>query len=128
MRYKKKHVRADGFRSKLESEVSKVLEGKGLKVSFETEKLTYLLPKRYIPDFVVEYKGKKIYLEVKGYLRFEDQQKMRAVKATNPELDIRFYFPRDQRVHTSKMLNSQWATKYNFPYYIGSLPKDWYKK
>jgi hypothetical protein len=124
-KYRKKHKRVDGFRSKLEHDVSPKLP-KG--TTFESEKLKYFIPKNYIPDFVVPTKsGRKIYLEVKGYLRYEDQQKMRAVKLCNSELDIRFFFPNNNRVHGSKMTNSEWCEKYGFKYCIGKIPRGWFK-
>lgn len=125
-KYKRpKAPRPDGFRSKLEAEVSKKLP-KG--TTFEQEKLKYAIIKNYIPDFVITTKsGKKIYLEVKGYLRQEDQMKMRYVKMANPELDIRFFFPQNNKVQTSKMLNSDWCKKYGFDYCIGKIPKGWFK-
>lgn len=122
-RYKKKHIRAGKFRSKLEQKVGKTL---GRRAKFESERLPYLKPGYYIPDFVYTRKdGSKLYIEVKGFLRDEDQRKMKAVKASNMDLDIRFYFPDDKPVHRSKMLNSEWCTKYGFPYAIGSIPKEW---
>jgi len=124
-RHNKKFLRKDGFRSKLEGEVAKVLP-KGTK--FESEKLKYFIPKTYNPDFVVTTKnGRKIYLEVKGYFRYEDQVKMRYVKVSNPELDIRFFFPNDNKVQTSKMTNSEWCEKYGFKYCIGKIPKGWFR-
>ena len=114
-----------GFRSPLEALVSKSLP-KGMK--FESEKIKYFVPKNYLPDFVYTRKdGKKIYLEVKGWMRYEDQQKMRAVKHCNPDLDIRFFFPKDNKVQSSKMLNSEWCEKYSFPYAIGKIPRSWFK-
>jgi predicted nuclease of restriction endonuclease-like RecB superfamily len=124
-KYTKKHERFGRYKSKLEENVAKIL---GDKAKYEPEKLQYMLPKKYIPDFVVEANDKKIYIEVKGYLRYEDQQKMRAVKFTNPDLDIRFFFPADNRVHLSKMTNSEWCKKYNFPCYIGKFPRGWLKQ
>ena len=50
---------------------------------------------------------------------------MRYVKLCNPELDIRMYFPNDGKVHGSGMKNSEWCERYNFPYAIGKIPKDW---
>lgn len=124
-KYTKKHIKAGEFRSKLEAEVSKRLP-KG--TTFESEKLKYFIPKNYLPDFIITTKsGKKIYLEVKGFLRYDDQQKMRYVKMANPELDIRFYFPNNNKVHTSKMTNSEWCEKYGFKYCIGKIPKGWFR-
>ena len=117
--------RKDVFRSGLEADISKRLPKN---TSFESEKLSYYIPKKYIPDFIIPTRsGKKIYLEVKGYLRYEDQQKMRHVKMCNPELDIRFFFPNDNKVMGSKMTNSEWCRKHGFPYAIGKFPKGWWK-
>lgn len=121
-RYKKKSKRTGKYKSQLEALVAKRL---GRKAKYEPEAIHYLIPKKYIPDFVIQTSDNKVYLEVKGWFRYEDQAKMRAVKASNPTLDIRFYFPKDQKIHGSKMLNSEWCEKYNFPCYVGSIPKDW---
>jgi len=118
----------DGFRSGLETSVwSQVPKKQRPKVKYEGEKLQYLLPKTYNPDFVIHKPDGKIYVEVKGYFRSEDQVKMRAVKVTNPFLDIRFVFAVDNKVGGSKLLCSQWCDKYGFPYAFGSIPKDWFK-
>lgn len=125
-KYKKVSKRTGQFRSLLEKSVSKSLPKKRMK--YESERINYTLPKRYIPDFVIECtNGRKIYLEVKGYLRYEDQVKMRAVKFTNPNLDIRFVFAKIGKIQGSKMTNIEWANKYNFPYCIGNPPKEWFK-
>ena len=124
-RYKRKHKREGEFKSGLEQSISKRLP-KGSK--YEASNIAYVLPKKYKPDFDVPTEaGKIVYLEVKGWMRYEDQQKMRAVKFSNPDLDIRFYFPKDQKVQNSKMTNSQWCQKYGFPYAIGRLPRGWFK-
>ena len=93
---------------------------------YEAEKISYVIPKHYTPDFVVvKLDGAKAYLEVKGWFRFEDQQKMKAVRFSNPELDLRMYFPVDGKVQGSNMKNSEWCNKYGFKCYIGRLPRRW---
>lgn len=115
------------FKSMLEKSVSQKLPRARWK--YEPERIEYMLPKRYIPDFVIATKsGKKIYLEVKGWMRWEDQQKMRAVKNSRPEMDIRFYFANDNKVQTSEMTNSEWCEKYDFPCAIGVLPASWWRE
>lgn len=123
-RYKKRKFKKKGeYKSSLEIDVGKRL---GKKATYETEELKYFIPKTYYPDFIISRPdGHKIFLEVKGYFRYEDQQKMRAVKHCNPNLDIRMYFPTDNKVQTSKMTNSEWCKKYGFPVYIGKLPRKW---
>ena len=107
---KPKGKRFAPFKSMLEKNVSEKLPR--AKWKYEPERLTYVLEKKYVPDFVITRRdGSKLYLEVKGYLRWEDQQKMKAVKAANPDLDIRLYFANDDKVQTSGMTNSEWAAK-----------------
>ena len=125
-KYKKKSKRKGEFKSELEHLVSKKLRRH--KPKYEAEKLKYFIPKNYIPDFIVETpSGNKIHIEVKGWFRSEDQQKMRAVKTCNPELDIRMYFPNNNKVQGSKMTNSEWCVKYEFPYAIGNFPRSWFR-
>jgi predicted nuclease of restriction endonuclease-like RecB superfamily len=125
-RYKKKHKRPSGYRSGLEEVVARMLPK--ARTTFEGEKLVYFLQKNYIPDFIIKKPdGSKVYLEVKGYLRYEDQVKMKAVRIANPDLDIRFYFPKDQKVHTSQMLNSEWCAKWGYPCAIGKIPRGWFR-
>ena len=111
------------YKSKLEANVAKRL---GKKATYETAHISYTLPKRYTPDFVVvQTDGRVVYIEVKGWLRFEDQQKMKAVKFCNPDLDIRMYFPNDGKVQGSRMKNSEWCIKYGFKYAVSKLPRSW---
>jgi hypothetical protein len=121
--FKRRSKRTGKYKSKLESLVARMLRGKA---TYESERIKYVLPKNYTPDFVVlRQDGTKIFVEVKGYHRYEDQAKMRAVKQSNPELDIRMFFPKDGKVQSSEMTNSEWCIKYGFPYAIEKLPKDW---
>lgn len=114
-----------GFRSKLEKKVSMELRrvNKGrYKVAYEKEQLHYVLPKRYLPDFVLHMKdGRKIYIEAKGFFRQEDRQKMAAVKKSNPHLDIRLIFgkPRESDI--------DWCNKHGFKWAAVAIPKDWFE-
>lgn len=124
-KYNKK-LQKGQFRSGLELAVWNKVPKKSKPVTvYEPCKLQYLLPKSYNPDFCI---NGKIYVEVKGYLRYEDQVKMRAVKASNPFLDIRFVFAVDNKVAGSKMVCSEWCQKYGFPYAFGSIPKAWFNE
>lgn len=117
--------RTGKYKSKLEALVAKRLGRKG---RYETVRLVYQPPsKSYTPDFVVQRKGRDpLFIEVKGYLRYEDQAKMRAVKNSNPEADIRFFFPKDNKVAGSKMTNVEWCLKWGFPCAIGEIPDEWF--
>lgn len=123
-KFTKRSKRKGKYKSLLEASIAKTLPKNA---RYETERINYVLPKKYIPDFVVKTKdGRLIYLEVKGYLRYEDQAKMRSVKHSNPDIDIRLVFGADSKVQGSKMTNSQWCEKYNFPFCIGAPPKHWF--
>lgn len=97
-------------------------------VGYETEKLKYTVERNYKPDIVITLSnGKKIYVECKGWFRPEDRSKMLAVKESNPNLDIRFVFPRDNKLNkNTETLYSQWCERHGFPYTIGTeIPKGW---
>lgn len=104
------------------------------KVKFEYEqvKLPYTLEKQYLPDFVTFDKktGKmKLIIEFKGYFDLAAQVKMKAVKRTNPDLDIRFIFQDSTKKvrKGSKLSYADWADKYGFVWAQGSIPKAWLK-
>ena len=97
-------------------------------IRYEAEKLSYVLSKNYIPDIVVYFKnGRKLYVECKGWFRPEDRTKMLAVKKANPDKDIRFVFPRDNKLNkNTDTTYSGWCDKNGFPYFIGTeIPKKW---
>lgn len=98
-----------------------------VKVTYEESRLPYVTYHNYVPDFEVSTRsGVTYFLEVKGYFRTADQVKMKAVKAANPNADIRLIFQKDNKVNKfSKMYYSDWAKKYGFPYAIGEIPKEW---
>lgn len=130
MKFKRRRRFKKGvFKSKLERSVSIELEKiKGIVHSYEINSFDYVIRKKYLCDFTVDTpKGRKIFLEVKGYLSPEDRVKMRAVKMSNPEIDMRFVFDKDNKLsRKSKMTYSQWASKYGFPYAVGGIPKGWF--
>lgn len=95
---------------------------KKIKVSYESEKIPYVIEGKYIPDFILstpDYSGKKIYIEAKGHFRPEAKRKMVAVKTLHPELDIRIVFYSYRKEYV------RWAERHGFPYAIGSIPKEW---
>lgn len=107
------------MRNKFEERLHKQLKKAKVKFKYESEKLEYILIRKYIPDFVLEGKGKKIYIEAKGYLRPEHRSKMVAVKKAFPDIDLRIVF------YSSKPKDIRWANKHKFPYAIGKIPKEW---
>lgn len=114
------------MRSKFEESIFKSLEGK-VKAEYESEKLSYTVTLSYVPDIIVYFVHRPtMYLELKGYLDYDDQRKMRAVKQANPELDIRFVFMKDNKISkTSKLTYSSWSEKYGFPFCFNTIPEEW---
>lgn len=127
MKRAKKRFRRGQLKSELEKRIAKELTKSKHTVDYETTSLDYVIRKKYIPDFILTDKdGKITYLEVKGWLRVEDRIKLRAVKDTNPNVDLRLVFDKDNKLSKhSKMTYSEWAEKYGFPWVVGSVPKEW---
>lgn len=114
-------------RSKLEKQVADDLTQKGATYSYEEESLTYAVPATqhvYTPDFKLP--NCDWYLEVKGYLDAETRKKMLYIARSNPFVDIRFVFQRDNPIRKgSKTKYSDWARKNGFKWAIGKVPESW---
>jgi len=117
-------VPKDGCRSTLEADLCQQMDSLGLPYVYEPQdsQLSYLLT--YQPDFKLP---NGILVEAKGYFDSVDQTKMKRVKQANPTVDIRFVFPRDNRIPRTKMRYSDWCLKNGFKYAIGrQIPKEWW--
>lgn len=111
------------FRSKFEETVWNA----GKKMDFEPHYIPYVIKGSYLPDFLLP---NGIYVEAKGKLDAGTCRKMKAVKASNPHLDIRFCFMRANNPMRkgSRMKYWQWAEKHGFPWCEGTIPLDWWKE
>jgi len=112
------------MRSHLEEQVADLLDQMKVPYQYESEKLPYLIEANYIPDFKVG----DVYLEAKGYFPPDQRRKMKAVKESHPDLDIRIIFqsPNNKISKRSKTTYAKWAEKNGFPwcaYY--AIPVDW---
>jgi hypothetical protein len=113
-------------RNTFEQSVEKQLKQSKVMFSYETEAIDYLLQFEYIPDFIIDKKTEKIYIECKGYLQPSDRRKMIAVKKQHPDLDIRIIFQRDNWLTKKKKQRySDWAEKNGFKWAIAEIPKEW---
>jgi len=99
-------------------------------VEYEPTILAYTISRDYKPDFVVRTKnGKIIYIECKGWFKVEDRIKMRAVKASHPDLDIRILFDKNNKVSSrGKMKYTEWCDKHGFKCAIKTIPTEWYSE
>lgn len=120
----KKH----GFKSGLEENISQQIEGKGIKVEYETEQVPYIIPASehtYHPDFRLP---NGIRIETKGRFVLADRKKHLLVKEQHPELDIRFVFTNSKNKISkkSKTTYGMWCEKYGFKYADKEIPEEWF--
>lgn len=113
------------FRSRLEEKVADLLTNLGVCYEYESTRVPYVLQCNYTPDFLLP---NGIYLETKGLLDEDDRRKMKAVKAANPDLDIRFVFqnPYNKIRKGSRTTYAKWCEKHDFKWCaFHSIPIDW---
>ena len=120
----KKH----GFKSGLEENISQQIEGKGIKVEYETEHVPYIVPAsehNYHPDFRLP---NGIRVETKGRFVLADRKKHLLVKEQHPELDIRFVFTNSKNKISkkSKTTYGMWCEKHGFKYADKEIPEEWF--
>ena len=113
------------FRSKLEENIAKLLDGLGVSFEYESEKLGYTIEHSYTPDFVLP---NYTYLEAKGYWSPADRRKILNVKKSNPEIDLRMVFqaPYNKISKKSKTTYAQWCEKHDIPWSsYHNIPIEW---
>jgi hypothetical protein len=110
-----------GYRSMSEVRFAARLNDADIPFGYETEILKYQYnPQKYVVDFTLEIDNThKILLEYKGKLDGPSRKKMRAVKAANPDMDIRFVFekPNNKLYKGAKLRYWEWAERYGFKWY-----------
>ncbi len=117
------------FKSNYEKLVAYVLTKLGVKYTYEKVKIKYYIEYEYRLDFLVE---SVIMVETKGYFDAADRRKHLAIKKCHPELDIRFLFMNNGRIHKlSETRYSDWCIRHGFKYHVspkGELPEEWLKE
>lgn len=102
-------------KSRLESAFGTFLRRHGIEFGYESQKLGYQLkPQYYLPDFDVE----GMIFETKGYFPNQDRQKMRAVLACNPDIDLYMVFSNPEKTirKNSKTTYGEWCTEHGIPW------------
>nr|WP_042674262.1 hypothetical protein [Methylobacterium sp. B34] len=97
-------------------------------VDYEAVTLSYVITHRYKPDFIIRGANGIIYVEAKGWFKPSDRTKLLAVRAANPDADIRLLFQRPHNRLTSKSTTTYaaWAEKHGFPWAAGAeIPAEW---
>ena len=123
-------ARKYGFKSGLEENISIQIESKGIKVEYESEKVSYIIPASqhtYNPDFKLP---NGIFVETKGRFVAADRKKHLLVKAQNPTLDIRFVFSNSKNkiTKTSKTTYGDWCDKNGIKYSDKIIPDSWFEE
>lgn len=130
-------------RSGLERSIRAGLDQDGVSYEYEPTTFTYTVPEtgylcqkcgqnaivkkvRYTPDF---YVGKRFYVEAKGRFTGTNRRRLLAFRDSQPGIDIRLVFQRDNTLSKSSQTKySQWAKANGFKYHVGSaIPKAWLK-
>lgn len=119
------------YKSRLEDSIAADLEERGVPFEYEKVNLKYLVPAKehtYTPDFEIKVNG--VFIESKGWLKAEDRAKMILVKASNPDLDIRFVFQKDatkQFIYKGSPTSyAKWCDDHGFPWADrGRVPDAW---
>jgi hypothetical protein len=119
-----------GYRSGLEEKIATQIKSKGLKVEYESTKITYSIPEskhKYTPDFILP---NGIIIESKGRFLPQDRKKHLLIKAQHPELDIRFVFTNSRAKirKGSKTSYGAWCEKYGFKYADKLIPDAWFNE
>lgn len=123
----------EGYRSGLELDIATYLDSIGCQYEYEPAdgKVRYTVPetsKLYLPDFVLP---NGIILESKGQFSSKDRSKHLLIKASQPELDIRFVFnnPNTKIGKKSSTTYGMWCERHGFLYakYTKAqpVPQEW---
>ena len=107
------------LRNKFEEKTWKWLKRRKVSFKYEAQKIPYVIASHYIPDFIIETRLGKVYVECKGYLRPEDKRKLVAIKRQNPAMDLRIVF------YARCPSNIRWAERNGFRYAIETIPMAW---
>lgn len=115
------------FRSKFEESIYEAAMRSRKKLVHEPYFIPYIIKGSYLPDFVMP---NGIIIEAKGYLDAASCRKMKAVKATNPDLDVRFVLQNanGKRNKRAKLKNWEWCERHGFPWSEGTIPLSWWKE
>ena len=113
------------YKSGLEEQVAKLLDGLGVSYEYESCKVPYTIQHHYHPDFILP---NHVHLEAKGYWSAPDRRKIAAVKKDNPDLDLRMVFqaPYNKISKESKTTYAIWCEKHDIPWTsFQDIPLDW---
>lgn len=125
-----KHIQRHGiYRSGYEKTIAQQLKAMNVMNWYEVTKIPYLrdgLQREYKPDFVMyDQGGSLVFVEVKGWFKDDDVEKMICVKRFNTDLDIRMITQRNGTAGFTGLKTSEWCEWKEFPCAVGKVPEDW---
>jgi hypothetical protein len=127
-------------RSKFEDAVANDLEERGIPYGYETTSYSYLAKpynakcfdcnskevyetRSYTPDFFLE---NGVIVEAKGRWMPKERKLLVTLKESNPELDIRMLFMRDNWLTTKRLQRySDWCNKRGIKWAVSRVPMEW---
>ena len=100
------------------------------------ERIFYLVPKHYEPDFVYTHRGKTWYIEAKGRFRTSEEARKYVIIAEtlSPKEELVFLFQRPntpmpgsrRRKDGTRYTMEEWAEKQGFRWYtLDTIPTGW---
>ena len=121
------------FDSKFEKEAHEIMQG----CEYHPEqRLFYLVPKHYEPDFVYTHRGKTWYIEAKGRFRTSDEARKYVIisETLSPKEELVFLFQRAKtpmpgsrrRKDGTRYTMEEWAEKHGFRWFtLETIPTGW---
>lgn len=124
------------WRSGLEEATAEYLRDRGVPFKYEVLKLKYERPAKvhtYTADFYIPHSSPDrpgIIVETKGLFDTADRQKHLMVRASNPDLDIRFVFSRSASPISKQSATTyaMWCEKHGFQYHDRVVPLAWLRE
>jgi predicted nuclease of restriction endonuclease-like RecB superfamily len=119
------------FKGTFEPKVHTNLEGLAQKYgySLQYEPLTFKIKieQDYTPDFMMIKGDKELFIETKGYFRYEDQQKAKAFRRDYPHADYYILFQKDNPIRKgAKLTYTGWCAKNGITAFVGeTIPEGW---
>lgn len=112
----KRSTKPRSYKSKLERDFAKHIEGRGLKAEYEQNTFVYERPSHYTPDWRIH---DRLFLETKGEFAPAQRANMVAFKKQHPEIEIVMVFADAQNLlhRKAKMTYAGWCEKNGFRYH-----------
>ena len=130
--FNRRHYRGikEGYRSGLEVTIAEELRRLNIPFSYETERLSYIVPSRsakYTPDFILPKVDGVWYLETKGLWTVGSRMKHVLIKKQLPQIDLRFLFQNaNAKLYKgSKTSYADFCIKNGFEWAHKRIPSEW---